>query len=86
MKAKTKFLKMFYKLPEKARTELVYDAYGNKPMTLNIITLEVRGRTKSGNGEATNLGKEILRRLGYEDDKRITDQDTEGNRKRDMGQ
>jgi len=57
MNPKTKFLKMFYKLPAKARTELVYD-FTNDPMTLNVISLEIRNNTP--------LGSEILKRLGYE--------------------
>ena len=56
MKAKTKFMKMFYKLPEKARKELVYDFVFN-PMTLNVVAMEVKMNTK--------LGKEILKKLGY---------------------
>jgi len=59
MKAKTKFMKMFYKLPEKARRELVYD-FTNHPMTLNVCCLEIRNNTK--------LGDKILSKLGYNDD------------------
>lgn len=59
MKAKTKFLKMFYKLPVEAKTKLVYN-FTRNPMTLNVIALEVRGNTK--------LSKEILLKLGYKDD------------------
>jgi hypothetical protein len=58
MKAKTKFLKMYYKLPEQARTELVYD-FVDHPMTLNVIAIEIRNKTK--------LGDKILKRLGFED-------------------
>jgi hypothetical protein len=58
MKAKTKFMKMYYKLPEKARM-LTWKPYDEKPMTLNVISLEVRNDTK--------LGKKILKELGYED-------------------
>ena len=58
MKAKTKFMKMFYKLPEKARREFVYD-FTNHPMTLNVLSLEVRNDTK--------LSKKILKYLGFED-------------------
>ena len=57
MKPKTKFIKMFYKLPEKARRRLVLDAYSNRPLTLNICALEIRNNTK--------LGKMILKKLGY---------------------
>ncbi len=60
MKAKTKFIKMFYKLPEEARKELVYNAYSDNPMTLNIICFEVR--------DDTVLGKKCLSKLGYKDD------------------
>lgn len=59
MKAKTKFLKMFYKLPEISRSLLVYDPYGLKPTTLEVCSLEVRADTK--------LGKKILFDLGYVD-------------------
>ena len=59
MKAKTKFMKMYYKLPEKARSELVYSFFRN-PKTLNVCAIEIRNDTK--------LGDEILERLGYEND------------------
>ena len=60
MKAKTKFLKMFYKMPEVARRELVINYHINKPMTLNVICIEVRNNTE--------LGKQLLKQLGYNDD------------------
>jgi hypothetical protein len=50
---------MFYKLPEKARTELICDAYV-RPMTLQVVAFEVRNNT--------DKGKELLKILGYEDD------------------
>ena len=59
MKGKTKFLKMYYKLPIKARNELVYD-FTKHPMTLGVLSVEVRMDTK--------MGKKILKKLGYEDD------------------
>lgn len=59
MKPKTRFLKMYYKLPEKARTELVYD-FQSHPMSLDVCCLEIRNDTK--------LGKKILKDLGYEDE------------------
>lgn len=59
MKAKTKFKKMFYKLPEKARSELVYD-FTRRPMSLSVCWLEIMHDTK--------LGKSILDDLGYKDD------------------
>lgn len=62
MKAKTKFIKMFYKLPESARRNLVFAAYGDNPMSLNVICFEVKNDTK--------LGKECLSKLGYKDEVR----------------
>ena len=60
MKPKTKFLKMFYKLPERARQELVFNAYGNHPMSLDVVCFEVR--------KDTPLGTLCLCGLGYIDD------------------
>lgn len=63
MKAKTRFMKMFNKLPEKARTELVYrywEKHEGRPYSLNIVALEVRNNTE--------LGKKIIQELGFEDD------------------
>ena len=59
MNAKTKFIKMFHKLPEIARRELVLNAHGDNPMSLNVICLEVRNDTE--------LGKQCLSALGYID-------------------
>lgn len=59
MKAKTKFTKIFYKMPEKARRELVY-GYPEHPMTLNVIAGEIRYDTA--------MGKKILEDLGFKDD------------------
>jgi len=59
MKAKTQFLKMYYKLPEIARASLVFDSYGSNPMSLNVIAMEVKADTK--------MGKEALNKLGYKD-------------------
>lgn len=58
MKQKTKFMKMYYKLPEKARTELVYD-FARNPMTLAVCKTEIKHNT--------TIGKKILEDLGYED-------------------
>jgi len=58
MSAKTNFLDIFYKLPEEARQELVYN-YPIHPMTLNVIAFEIKNNTK--------LGKKILKDLGFED-------------------
>jgi len=62
MKPKTRFLKMFYKLPELARKNLVINAYTDNPMSLNVVCMEVRNDTP--------LGKLLLISLGYveEDD------------------
>ena len=59
MKAKTRFMKHFYRLPEEARINLVY-RYRDKPMSLNVCASEIRNDTE--------LGKQILSELGYEDD------------------
>ena len=58
MKAKTKFLKMYYKMPEEARKLLVYK-YWDNPMSLNVCALEIKNDTP--------LGKKILKEMGYED-------------------
>lgn len=58
MKPKTKFLKMYDKLPEKARTELSL-RHGIRPYSLSIVRLEVT--------EDTKLGAKFLKRLGYEE-------------------
>lgn len=59
MKAKTKFMKMYYKLPNNAKTKFIYDSYGKCPMSIAIVFLEVMNDTE--------LGKEALKDLGYED-------------------
>ena len=59
MKAKTKFMKMYYKLPEEARRSLVLNYWKKRPYSLNIIALEIRANTK--------LGKELLKELGFKD-------------------
>ncbi len=58
MKAKTRFIKMYYKLPEKSRRELVYN-FTKNPMSLTICYYEIKMNTK--------LSKKILKDLGYED-------------------
>ena len=60
MKAKTKFMKMFYKIPNEARQELVFGAYESNPMSLAVCYFEIKNDTR--------LGKKILKDLGYEDD------------------
>ena len=57
---------MYYKLPQRARKELVYNFVVN-PMTLTVCMVEVKNNT--------NLGIEILQRLGYEDDEYVDDVD-----------
>ena len=59
MKPKTRFLKMYYKLPSKARFALVYN-FPIKPMNLNVCKEEIVNNTK--------LGEKILFDLGYEMD------------------
>ena len=61
MKAKTKFMKMYYKLPKEARTMLIF-GYPNHPMTLGVVLMEIKNNTVYGN--------KILECLGYKDDKR----------------
>ena len=56
MKAKTKFLKMYYKLPKEARTELVID-FSFSQKTLQVVAEEIRHNTE--------LGKKLLTSLGY---------------------
>lgn len=56
MTAKIEFMKMYHKMPGKARRELVYD-FATNPMSLNVCYLEIRNNTK--------LGKVILNELGY---------------------
>ena len=63
MKARTKFIKMFYKLPEEARKELVFHPYGENPMSLNVVCIEVRNNTE--------IGKWCLKTLGYTDSVQI---------------
>ena len=60
MKAKTKFLKIYKKLPEDARRLLVYSFASTYPYSINVIAEEVKKNTK--------LGKKILEELGFEDD------------------
>ena len=59
MMARTKFLKMCYKMPDEALNELVYN-FAKHPMTLRVCEFEVKSKTV--------LGDEILEKLGYKDD------------------
>ena len=56
MKSKTKFLKMYYKLPQMARDELVYN-FSVYPMSLRVCKAEIQNDTALGN-----------KILGYEDE------------------
>ncbi len=56
MKAKTRFIKMFSKLPEKARRNLVFDPYGVRPMSLNVMYMEVKNNTIKGDKFLNDLG------------------------------
>lgn len=60
MKAKTKFTKFYYKLPEKAKKGLIYK-YWDRPYSVEICMLEIKNNTE--------LGKIILKELGFKDDK-----------------
>lgn len=56
MKGSTRFMKMYYKLPEKAKRELVMN-FTTNPMSLNVVMIEVRN--------ATPLSEKLLMELGY---------------------
>jgi hypothetical protein len=64
MKAKTRFLKMFNKLPKEARIGLTMNLPTSEDdgwiYSLNVVAIEVKNDTK--------LGKQMLKELGYEDD------------------
>ncbi len=64
MKARTKFLKMFYKLPEQARQELIINLSNEEmlhnPYSLNTVAIEVRNNTM--------LSKRMLNALGYDNE------------------
>ena len=59
MKPRTKFLRIWKNLPEKARKDLVHNAYGDNPRSLNVIGFEIK--------ERTDLGYKLLRELGFYD-------------------
>lgn len=59
MKARTKFSKMYWKLPREAKHELVYN-FTEHPMTLAVCFHEIVHKTK--------LGDKILEDLGYKND------------------
>ena len=58
MKAKTKFMHVYKKLPEEARRCLVFSPW-KEYMSLAVCKEEIAHDTK--------LGKQILERLGFED-------------------
>lgn len=62
MKAKTKFLKMYYKLPVNAKIGLIYFYEGKTrhPMSLSVCRMEILANTF--------MGAKILEELGYKDD------------------
>jgi len=59
MKAKTQFKKFYYKLPEKARKELMF-YIDNTPRSLAACWQEIKNDTA--------LGKMILNNLGFKDE------------------
>lgn len=56
MKASTKFLKMYYKMPHIARAGLVWIPYGKKPMSLMDIKREVINKTELADKTLLNMG------------------------------
>ena len=60
MKATTKFIKLYYKIPLKSRDDIVFKPYGKSPRNLKVIMLEVMHNTP--------LSEEILKTMGFEDD------------------
>lgn len=58
MKAKTRFLKMYYKLPEKAKMELII-YFDKRPYSMNVIASEVRSDTRLSKAFLLNLGYEV---------------------------
>lgn len=59
MKPKTRFMKMYYKMPANARKLLVYRYWGIKPMSLTAMWVEVKNDTEHG--------KKLLKELGFEE-------------------
>lgn len=63
MNAKTRFLKMYSKLPENARRLLIYMDYTKRtpePYSMYVVSIEVRNNTE--------LSKRLLVDLGYVDE------------------
>ena len=60
MNARTKFLKIYNSLPERAKARLIYNPYSNTPMTLNVLALEV--------DHETILSEAVIKDLGVEND------------------
>jgi len=59
MKAKTKFLKMYYKLPQPARSQLIL-IRKHIFISMNALRMEIE--------HDTELSKNILKELGYKND------------------
>ena len=70
MKAKTQFIKIFNKIPEKARREMVFKPHGDKPMSLAVIYFEVKMNTKHG--------KRCLIEMGFKDSESVNITHLEG--------
>ena len=60
------FFKMYDRLTDQAKRELVFQPYGLQPRSLSVVAIEVRNNTK--------LGKELLTKLGF-----TTEQEKGGN-------
>ncbi len=58
MEPRTRFMKMYYKLPDEAKDNTIY-LWPEHPITARIAELEISQRTK--------MGDEILKYLGYEE-------------------
>ncbi len=56
MKAKTQFMKMYNKLPARARSTLIYNPYGDNPMSFQVCWLEINNNTELGIGILEDLG------------------------------
>lgn len=57
MKARTKFLKLYYKMPKDCRLSVWRPNHHN--MTFNVIAVEVRNKTR--------LGDKLLKEMGFDD-------------------
>ena len=59
MNPKTRFLKMYYKLPKKAKKSLVIWSYSPDACSMDVAWVEIHHNTV--------MGKKILKELGYEE-------------------